>query len=131
MCSEIDAVWILGLFKNYVTQNFWTLTSCDSWSAHVVRVRIRGLSSILQEVFYKKGFLEISQNSQKNTCARVSFFNEVAGLSLKRGSGTDVFRWFLQNFLEYLSFFSSHFLFTSGGCFWGLQCVNVQKFCVT
>ena len=25
-------------------------------------------------------FLEISQNSQKNTCARVSFFNSVAGL---------------------------------------------------
>ena len=25
-------------------------------------------------------FLEISQNSQENTCARVSFFNKVAGL---------------------------------------------------
>ena len=28
----------------------------------------------------KKVFLEISQNSQENTCARVSFFNKVAGL---------------------------------------------------
>ena len=28
----------------------------------------------------KKGFLEISQNSQENTCARV-FFNKVAGLN--------------------------------------------------
>ena len=27
-------------------------------------------------------FLEISQNSQENTCARVSFFNKVAGLRL-------------------------------------------------
>ena len=27
-----------------------------------------------------KMFLEISQNSQENTCARVSFFNKVAGL---------------------------------------------------
>ena len=38
-------------------------------------------------------FLEISQNLQENTCARV-FFNKVAGLRpatlLKRNSGTDV-----------------------------------------
>ena len=45
----------------------------------------------------KKMFLEISQNSQENTCARVSFliFNKVAGLRpatfLKRDSGTNVF----------------------------------------
>ena len=31
-------------------------------------------------VLCKKVFLEISQNSQENTCARVSFFNNVAGL---------------------------------------------------
>ena len=31
------------------------------------------LKSSRQEVFYKKGFLEIMQNSQKNTWARVSF----------------------------------------------------------
>ena len=30
----------------------------------------------------KKVFLEISQNSQKNTCARVSFFHKVAELML-------------------------------------------------
>ena len=28
-------------------------------------------------------FLEISQNSEENTCARVSFFNKVAGLKLQ------------------------------------------------
>ena len=31
------------------------------------------LRSSHPEVFYKKVFLEISQNSQKNTCARVFF----------------------------------------------------------
>ena len=36
------------------------------------------------EVFCKKVSLEISQNSQANTCARVSFFNKVAGLKKKR-----------------------------------------------
>ena len=35
--------------------------------------------SSLPEVFYKKDFLEISQNSQENTCAKVFFFNEDAG----------------------------------------------------
>ena len=34
------------------------------------------------EVFCKKGFLEISQNSQENTCARVSFFNFIKKLTL-------------------------------------------------
>ena len=34
------------------------------------------------EVLYKKKvFLEISQDSQENTCARVSLFNKVAGFS--------------------------------------------------
>ena len=32
------------------------------------------------EVFYKKVFLEILENSQENTCARASFFNKVEGL---------------------------------------------------
>ena len=32
-------------------------------------------------VLSKKMFLEIWQNSQENTCAKVSFFNKVAGLS--------------------------------------------------
>ena len=43
----------------------------------------------------KKVFLEISQNLQENTCARVSFLIkfQVTGLQLyqKRGSGTGVF----------------------------------------
>ena len=46
-------------------------------------------------VLLKKVFLDISQNSQGNTCARVSFFNIVAGLRpatlLKWDSGTGVF----------------------------------------
>ena len=35
---------------------------------------------IFLTIFYQV-FLEVSQNSQKNTCARVSFFNKVAGLT--------------------------------------------------
>ena len=51
--------------------------------------------AVVQRCSVKKVFLEISQNSQENTCARVSFFNKVAGLRpatlLKRDSGTGVF----------------------------------------
>ena len=36
--------------------------------------------AVAQRCFGKKVFLKISQNSQKNTCARV-FFNKVTGLS--------------------------------------------------
>ena len=37
--------------------------------------------AVAQTCSVKKVFLEISQNSQEITCARVSFFNKVAGLS--------------------------------------------------
>ena len=33
-------------------------------------------------IFKKKVLLEISQNSQENTCARVPFLNKVVGLGL-------------------------------------------------
>ena len=40
--------------------------------------------AVVQRCFVKKVFLEISQNSQENTCARASFLTKtkVAGLSI-------------------------------------------------
>ena len=38
------------------------------------------VEAVAQMCSAKKVFLEISQYSQKNTCAGVSFFNKVAGL---------------------------------------------------
>ena len=35
------------------------------------------IEAVAQRCSVKKVFLEISQNSQENTCARVSFFNKV------------------------------------------------------
>ena len=46
--------------------------------------KVAWIEAIIQRCSVKKVFLEISQNSQENTCARVSFFS-------KRDSGTDVF----------------------------------------
>ena len=63
----------------------------------------------------KKVFLEISQNSKENTCARASFLIklQVAPANLlKRDSGTGIFVWILRNFKEYL------FHRRPDDCFW-------------
>ena len=53
-----------------------------------------------QRCSVKKVFLEISQNSEENICARVSFL--IKQLYQKRDSGTGVFLWILRNFYEHL-----------------------------
>ena len=80
--------------------------------------------AVSQRCSVKKVFLEILQNSQESTCARVSFFKKKdsgtdvflclrpATFFKKRDSSTCVFLWILQNFLEHL-FLQN----TSGGCF--------------
>ena len=89
---------------------------------------IQHSEAVVQMCSVKKVFLEISQNSQENTCTRASFliklqvwgqslfFNNVAGLRpatlLKKASGTGVFLWILWNFQEHISFQNA-----SGGCF--------------
>ena len=56
--------------------------------------------------FIKKVLLKISQNSQENTCARVSFLMNLQVLGLqryeKRKSGTCVSLWILWYFEEHL-----------------------------
>ena len=41
---------------------------------------VEAKEAVVQKCSVKKVFLEISEHSQENTCARVSFFNKVAGL---------------------------------------------------
>ena len=40
----------------------------------------RNPEAVVQTCSVKKVFLEILQNPQENSCARVSYFNKVAGL---------------------------------------------------
>ena len=40
---------------------------------------VYALEAVVRRCSLKKMFLKISQNSQENTCARVSFFNKVTG----------------------------------------------------
>ena len=71
------------------------------------------MEAVVQGCSVKKIFLEISQISQENTCARVSFLNKVAGL----GSATLLKKrlWhscFPVNFVKFLRtlFFKEHLL---------------------
>ena len=41
---------------------------------------VEAKEAVVQKCSVKKVFLEISEHTQENTCARVSFFNKVAGL---------------------------------------------------
>ena len=56
--------------------------------------------AVAQTCSIKKVFLEILQNSQENTCARVSFLIKLQASAtlLKRDSDTVVFLWIFQNF---------------------------------
>ena len=57
-------------------------------------------------VLWKEVSLEISQNSQRNTCAIVSFLTKLHALGWqlywKRDFGAGVFPWILQSFKEHL-----------------------------
>ena len=69
--------------------------------------------AVAQRCSVEKAFLEISQNSQENTCARV-FFNKVTG--------------FNQQFYEFVNF-SEHLSLenTSGGCFWVMNIDSTNR----
>ena len=83
---------------------------------------IRSSEAVIQSCSVKKVFLEISQNSQENTCARVSFFNKVAGLRLKKQLWHRCFR---VNFTKFLrtQFLTEHLITLS----WeNLNCVELN-----
>ena len=105
-------VFIKTYFKNYL----WTAASKNQRLSDKFR-------SSRPEVFLKNLFLEISQNSQENTCARVSFLIKLQAWH----SGTDVSLWVLWNFYEQL--FSWN---TSGGCFcYDEMILSCNMFCQT
>ena len=56
-----------------------------AWSKITKRLslNVKQTEAVVQRCSVEKVFLEISQNSQENTCTRVSFFNKVVGLSLQ------------------------------------------------
>ena len=71
-----------------------------SKTAYLERVsdhfQIEGIKeAVAQTCSVKKEFLEISQNSQENTCARLSFLIKLQAPPEKE---TGVFLWILRNF---------------------------------
>lgn len=58
--------------------------------------------------FCKKLLLKISQNSQKNTCTKVSFLVKLPVTLLKRGSGKAFFLRIMRIFFLRTAFFIDH-----------------------
>ena len=88
-----------SLKKTYDLSNHW-----------LTRILYETSEPVTQKCSVKKVFFEISQNSQENTCARVSFLINLQASAAD--SGTDVFLWILRNFKEHLFLRN-----TSAGCF--------------
>ena len=88
-----------NLVDNYIfTQSFWTCQSVNYEESITQRYSLQSTEAATRGVLWNlvlwksEVFLEISQNSQESTSARVSFFN------LKRDSDPGVFLWILWNF---------------------------------
>ena len=92
------------IFKNTCFEKHLRTTASEFWIFRLQPVHLNARSC--RGVLCKKVFLEISQNSQENTYARVSFLIKLQtwGLQLysKRDSGTSVFLWILLHFQEHL-----------------------------
>ena len=58
----------------------WALSNIQRPLHHVSAVLLEVTEAATRVVLQKNVFLEISQNSQEDTCAKVSFFNKVEGL---------------------------------------------------
>ena len=90
----LDLTRVLSYFKNLCTglpkivENVITSTTTIIISYLILIL----IEAVVWRCSVKKVFLEISQNSQENTCARVSFFY------YKRDSVTGAFLWILRSF---------------------------------
>ena len=79
------------------------------------------------EAFCKKVFLEISQNSQENTCARISLLTKFQAWDVQFFIKNETLA---QAFLcEFCEISKNAFLNTSGGCFWFFTGSSFFVFC--
>ena len=85
----------------------------------------KSLEGVVQRCSVKKVFLEISQNSQENTCASVSFLIKLQAVPATLLKKRPWHRCFPVNFLKFLQehLFTQN---TSGGCFWGSRSKDNQ-----
>ena len=97
---------IMTPFSSLVKVSFYLVSAIGKFKvgkSYQILASWLSSESVFQRSFVKKVLLEISQNSQENTCARVCFLNKVAGLRLATLLKKRLWlRWILQNFLEHL-----------------------------
>ena len=82
------------------------IVGLQSWKSSDLREAVAHRCSI------KELFLKVSQNSQENKWATVSFLIKLQAFRFRTGLGTSVFLWILKNFLR------TYFLWNNyDGCF--------------
>ena len=120
LCKESITKLLVSLVHQFIWPSFtlvFTRNGIFRYSQKPwIRLTFRTEAGV-QECSVKKMFLEISQNSQKNTCARVSFSIKFQAWDLRPETGTLL--WVLWNFEEPL--FSQS---TYGGC-WTLSMTSI------
>ena len=99
----LDYIFILDNLKESIVKAVITHRWLLKWSIKIcVPKELRRVEAVIWRYSVEKVFLEISQNSQENTCAKVSFLIKLhaCGLHLyqKRDSSTGLFLWFLRYF---------------------------------
>ena len=89
-CEVIDTLFSKQLFSE-IFQEIWS--SCEVKLVHAYS------GAAAQECSIKKVFLEISQNSQENTCARASFLLSCRACNfIKKETGKSAFLLNLRKF---------------------------------
>ena len=63
----------------------------------LIEENVNVLEAVVRRCFVKQVFLEISQNSQENTCARASLLIKLKASVFNFITGTGVFLWILRN----------------------------------
>ena len=112
----------MGKTVTWITEGkliLWETQQHDFWEK---------TEAVAQRCSVKKAFLEISQNSQENTCARASFFNNV-----KKKRETLGLRCFPMNFAEFLRtpYLTEHLWFwknTWANCLWWIFFISWISF---
>ena len=111
LSENIKKLEVFWHFQGYIKRDQWheTWNGCNMKSDDYNPIISKLTEAVGLRCCVKNVFLEISQNPQKNTCARVSFLIKLqtwGNFIIKRGFGTGVFLWSLGNIYEH--FFIGH-----------------------
>ena len=106
--------------SNVLNVSIWIFNWASLIDIQCLKFQKQSSREVVKRCSVQKVFLKISENSQENTCSRVSFL-----IKLQGDSGTGVLLRILRNFYEHLFLQNA-----SSGCFWSLFLITQKKYCM-